>query len=70
MPRDRADDDLAVLVITLPHDLAALETPEARQEAMKGTVEDWGRPNRLLAAREAYQDVASGVRIKPGAKTG
>ena len=25
-------------------DLAALDTPQNRQEAMEGTVEDWGRP--------------------------
>jgi hypothetical protein len=25
-------------------DLTALDTPDARQKAMKGTVDDWGRP--------------------------
>jgi S1/P1 Nuclease len=48
-------------------DLAALDTPVARQEAMEGTPEAWATES-LLAAREAYQDVASGVRIKSGAR--
>jgi len=48
-------------------DLAPLDTPEGRQEAMRGTVEDWATES-LLAAREAYEDSATGQRIKPGAK--
>ena len=34
---------------------------------MKGTVEDWATES-LLAAREAYQDPATGQRLKPGTK--
>jgi nuclease S1 len=48
-------------------DLIAMDTPEARQKAQGGTVEDWATES-LLAAREAYQDPATGQRIKPGAK--
>jgi nuclease S1 len=36
---------------------------------MKGTVEDWATES-LLAARAAYQDPVTGMRIKPGAKLG
>ncbi len=50
-------------------DLVAIETPEARQKAQGGSVEDWATES-LLAAREAYQDPATGQRIKPGAKLG
>jgi hypothetical protein len=50
-------------------DLAALDTPENRAAWMKGTVEDWATES-LLAAREAYQDPATGNRIKPGTKLG
>jgi S1/P1 Nuclease len=50
-------------------DLAALDTPEGRQEAMKGTVEDWATES-LLAARQAYQNPTTGSRMKPGAKLG
>jgi nuclease S1 len=50
-------------------DLAALDSPEARQEAMKGTVEDWATES-LLAAREAYQVPETGVRLKSGEKLG
>jgi hypothetical protein len=50
-------------------DLDALDTPEARAKAMSGSVEDWATES-LLAARAAYQDPATGQRIKPGAKLG
>ena len=47
--------------------LAAKDTDEARRKAQAGSVEDWATES-LLAAREAYQDPATGQRIKPGAK--
>ncbi len=47
-------------------ELKALDTPEDRQEALKGTVEEWATES-LLAARQAYQNPATGLRIKPGA---
>jgi hypothetical protein len=50
-------------------DLGQLDTPEARQEAMKGTVEEWATES-LLAARAAYQVPETGVRLKPGQKLG
>jgi hypothetical protein len=50
-------------------DLIAMDTPEARQAAEAGSVEDWATES-LLAAREAYQDPKTGQRIKPGAKLG
>ncbi len=36
-------------------DLAALDTPQNRQEAMEGTVEAPGATESLLAASQAYQ---------------
>jgi hypothetical protein len=48
-------------------DLAALDTPEARAAAMKGTVEDWATES-LLAARQAYQVPETGKRLKLGQK--
>jgi nuclease S1 len=48
-------------------DLAALDTPEARAAAMKGTIEDWATES-LLAARQAYQVPETGKRLKPGQK--
>ena len=48
---------------------AKLDTPEARQEAMKGTVEDWATES-LLAARQAYQVPETGKRLKSGQKLG
>jgi len=36
---------------------------------MKGTIEDWAAES-LLAAREAYQDPATGKRIESGTKLG
>ena len=50
-------------------DLIAMDTPEARQKAQGGSVEDWATES-LLAAREAYQDPETGNRIKSGAKLG
>jgi hypothetical protein len=50
-------------------DLVALDTDAARSQAQAGTVEDWATES-LLAARAAYQDPATGQRIKPGAKLG
>ena len=47
--------------------LAAMDTPEARQKAQGGTVED-SATESLLASREAYQDPATGQRMKPGTK--
>jgi hypothetical protein len=49
------------------NDLAALDTAENRTEWIKGTVEDWATES-LLAAREAYQDPATGLRLKAGTK--
>ena len=48
-------------------DLAPLDTPEHREAAMRGTVEDWATES-LLAARAAYQVPETGKRIKPGQK--
>ena len=50
-------------------DLVVMDTPEARQKAQAGSVEDWATES-LLAAREAYQDPGAGQRMKPGAKLG
>jgi hypothetical protein len=50
-------------------DLIAMDTEEARTEAEKGAVEDWATES-LLTAREAYEDPATGWRIRPGAKLG
>ena len=41
----------------------------ALKTAMAGTVEDWATES-LLAAREAYKDPATGLKIKPGTKLG
>ena len=51
------------------NDLAALDTPEARDAATKGTVEDWATES-ILAARQAYQVPETGVRMKSGQKLG
>jgi hypothetical protein len=48
-------------------DLAALDTPENRAAAMKGTVEDWATES-LMAAKEAYKVPETGNRLKPGQK--
>src|SRR6478609_8970791 len=48
-------------------DLNAMDTPEARAKAMAGSVEDWATES-LLAARGAYQDPATGQRVRPGAR--
>jgi hypothetical protein len=50
-------------------DLVQLHTPEARHEAMKGTVED-SVTESLLAARQAYQVPEMGKRMKSGQKLG
>ena len=47
-------------------DLGQLDTPEARQEAMKGTVEDWATES-LLAAKQAYQVPETGSSAERGA---
>ena len=46
-----------------------MDKPDARAATMAGTVEDWATES-LLAAREAYQDPATGQRIRVGAKLG
>ena len=48
-------------------DLAALDTPENRVAWLKGSTEDWATES-LLAAREAYQDPATGQKLKLGTK--
>jgi hypothetical protein len=48
-------------------DLAALDSPEARAMAMKGTIEDWATES-LLASRQAYQVPETGKRLKSGQK--
>jgi hypothetical protein len=49
--------------------LTQLDTPENRDAAMRGTVEDWATES-LLAARAAYSVPETGQRIKPGQKLG
>jgi hypothetical protein len=49
--------------------LVEMDTPEARRQAKGGSVEDWATES-LVAARGAYQDPATGRRIKPGSKLG
>jgi hypothetical protein len=51
------------------HARAALDTPEARQISVKGTVEDWATES-LLAARQAYQVPETGKRLRSGQKLG
>ena len=48
-------------------DLAPFDTPENREAAMRGTVEDWATES-LLAARAAYQVPETKKRMKPGQK--
>jgi nuclease S1 len=48
-------------------DLISLDTPEARTKAMAGTVEDWATES-LRIARRAYQDPATGQKVKKGQK--
>jgi hypothetical protein len=50
-------------------DLVEMDTVVTRSLAQAGSVEDWATES-LLAARAAYQDPATGRRIKPGAKLG
>jgi hypothetical protein len=49
--------------------LEALDNPEAREAAGRGTIEDWATES-LLAARQAYQVPETGQRLKPGQKLG
>ena len=44
-----------------------MHTPEARSKSQAASVEDWATES-LPAARQAYQDPATGQRMKPGAK--
>jgi hypothetical protein len=46
-----------------------MDTDAARKTAQAGAVEDWATES-LLAARQAYQDPATGRRITPGARLG
>ncbi len=50
-------------------ELATLDAGVARKAASEGTVEDWATES-LLAAREAYVNPLTGIRIKSGAKLG
>jgi hypothetical protein len=50
-------------------DLVALDTREVRTKVMAGTVEDWATES-LLAARDAYNDPATGRKIKRGTELG
>ncbi len=50
-------------------DLGELDTPNKRNEAMKGTVEDWATES-LLLAKAAYQVPETGKRLKSGQKLG
>jgi S1/P1 Nuclease len=50
-------------------DLIAIDKPIDRAIAMDGTVEDWATES-LLAARQAYQDPATGKSIEPGTVLG
>jgi nuclease S1 len=47
--------------------MVATDTPEARKQAMAGTVEEWATES-LLAAREAYKDPVTGRKIRRGTK--
>jgi hypothetical protein len=44
-----------------------LDTPENREAAKKGTIEDWATES-LVAARMAYQVPETRRRLKPGQK--
>jgi hypothetical protein len=46
-----------------------MDTPDARDAAGRGTIEDWATES-LLAARQAYQVPETGQRLKPGQKLG
>jgi hypothetical protein len=46
-------------------DLVAMDTPENRAKAIPGSMEDWATES-LLGARGAYQDPATGKKIRPG----
>ncbi len=47
--------------------VSTFSSPWSRHKAQVGSVEDWAIES-LLAARGAYQDPATGQRIKPGTK--
>ena len=48
-------------------ELVAMDSDEARSKAIGGSVEEWTTES-LLAARQAYQDPATGAKIKRGQK--
>ena len=50
-------------------DLVAMDTDRARSQAQRGIVEEWATES-LLAAKQAYQDPATGRPIKSGQKLG
>jgi hypothetical protein len=50
-------------------ELVAMDNEYDRTDAMDGTLEGWAT-DTLQAARLAYQDPATGRRIKPGARLG
>ena len=50
-------------------ELAVLDTSQNRDDAMKGSVENWATES-LLAARAAYDVPETGQRLKPGQKLG
>ena len=50
-------------------ELVAMDTDASRKTAQAGAVEDWATES-LLAARQAYQDPATGRRITPGTRLG
>jgi hypothetical protein len=50
-------------------DLAALDTPENRVDTLRGTEEFWASQSPQ-AARKAYENPATGMRIKPGQRLG
>src|SRR5262249_3740897 len=50
-------------------ELAEFATPQRQQSASGGMVEDWATES-LLAARAAYIEPVTGMRMKPGQKLG
>jgi hypothetical protein len=50
-------------------ELSVLPSLQSPDNSTEGTVEDWATES-LLAAREAYQEPMTGVRIKSGTKLG
>ena len=51
------------------NDLSVLPSSQSHDATTGGTVEDWATES-LLAAREAYRDPTTGMRLKSGAKLG